>query len=279
VDPKVNLSYNVNSDVMTYATVAEGFRPGGGNAQYPVTGAYWSSVFAPYNFPGGKWPSSYKSDSVWNYEIGTKAEFLKHRLEVDASVYYEDWQNIQLLAEPGDWALNINGRKAEIAGGDIDTRALLGAGFTASLSVGYTHVWVDPGAHWEIVPGNVLPDVPQWNGNASISYSRPLSKHYTFTARAENSYVGSHRSLDFLYGFSTNGEYALLPSYDLTNFRVGIESMREGSDWSFSLFVNNAFNKQAKLDYLFQETLPAASFDRVLSNQPLTAGADVSYRF
>jgi hypothetical protein len=46
-----------------------------------------------------------------------------------------------------------------------------------------------------------------------------------------------------------------------------------------ALFVNNAFNGQAQLENLFQETLPSAAFNRVISNQPLTAGADLTYRF
>ncbi len=130
IDPKFNLSYSFDQDLTTYATVAKGFRPGGGNAQYPVTGPYWSAVFAPYNFTGNKWPSSYKSDSVWSYEIGAKSRWLGRRLMVNASLYFEDWNHIQLLALPGDWALNINGNHAKIYGGDIEARAILGRGRT-----------------------------------------------------------------------------------------------------------------------------------------------------
>jgi iron complex outermembrane receptor protein len=101
LNPKFNLSYEFDNDLMVYANVAKGYRPGGGNAIYPTTGPYWSAVFAPYNFPGGKWPTSYKSDSVWSYEVGEKARFFDRRLTVNSSVYYEDWSNIQLEALPG----------------------------------------------------------------------------------------------------------------------------------------------------------------------------------
>ncbi len=114
VNPKFNLSYDFDTDLMGYVTAARGARPGGGNALYPTTGPYWSAVFAPYNFPGGKWPTSYKPDSVWSYELGEKARFFDRRLTIDSSVYYEDWQNIQLEATPGDWPENINGNHAAI---------------------------------------------------------------------------------------------------------------------------------------------------------------------
>ncbi len=275
-NPKFNLSYEFDKDLMVYATAAKGFRPGGGNAVYPVTGPYWSAVFAPYNFTGGKWPASYKSDSVWSYEVGEKARLLDRRLIVNASLYYEDWSNIQLEALPGDWALNINGNKATIYGGEIETRAMLGAGFQLDASAGYTHAWVDPGPHWQITPTHKLSDVAPLNANLGFSYSKELSDKYTVTARVESAYVGQRFSLAFPFGFSLNGKYIPLPEYSLTNIRAGVQS---GDGWGASLFVNNLFNKHAQLESLFQETLPSASFNRIVTNQPLTAGVDLTYRF
>jgi outer membrane receptor protein involved in Fe transport len=277
-DPKFNLSYAYSSDLMTYASVAEGFRPGGGNAAYPTTGI-WAAPFAGMNYTSGKWPSTYNSDSVWSYEVGTKSRWFGRRLMVDASLYYEDWNHIQLLAYPDDWALNVNGNKATIYGGDIDVRALLGGGFELSGSIGYLHDNLDGGPHWVIKPTNVLPDVAPVNGNLSLSYSTPILTKYRLKASAETVYVGQRYSLSFLYypGYVESGEYTGLPAYVLTNFRLGIESQQ--NTWSASLFVNNAFNKQASLEYLYSETQPSAAFNRVVSNQPLTAGVDLSYRF
>jgi iron complex outermembrane recepter protein len=276
VNPKFNISYEFDTDLMAYLTVAKGFRPGGGNARYPTTGPYWSAVFAPYNFAGGKWPSSYQPDSVWSYEIGEKARFFERRLTVNASIYYEDWSNIQLEALPGDWALNINGNHATIYGGEIETRVILGGGFEVGVSGGYTHAWVDPGPHWQITPTHKLSDVAPVTANAILSYSRQLTEKYVFTSRVENAYVSQRYSLAFPFGFSLNGEYIPLPAYDLTNIRAGIQS-RDG--WGAALFVNNAFNKHAQLESLFQEDLPSAAFNRIVTNQPLTAGVDLTYRF
>ncbi len=125
----------------------------------------------------------------------------------------------------------------------------------------------------------MLPDVAPLNGNVDLTYSTSLFHKYTFKVQVENAYVDRRYSLDFLYGHSLNGEYSQLPSYDLTNFRVGIESAGTGYGWGATLFVNNVFNKQAQLENLFQETLPSAAFNRVVTNQPLTAGVDLTYHF
>lgn len=275
-NPKFNLSYTFDPDLMAYATISKGFRPGGGNAQYPTTGAYWSAVFTPYNFSGGKWPSSYKSDTVWSYELGEKARLFDRRLTVNASVYYEDWQNVQLMALPGDWPVNINGNHASIYGGEIETRTQLGGGFQFDLGAGYTHARVDAGPHWQIVPADTLPDVAPINLNAAISYLRDLDGVHTFSARVETTYMGERRSLSFPPGYTTNGAYTPLPGYDITNIRAGIQS---SDGWGVSLFVNNLFNTRAQLENLMQETLPSASFNRIVTNQPLTGGVDLSYSF
>jgi outer membrane receptor protein involved in Fe transport len=276
VEPKFNISYDFTHDLMLYGNVAKGFRPGGGNIELPTTGAYWGQVFSAYGFTGTKWPSTYQSDSVWSYEVGEKARLLNDRLIVNSAVYFEDWSNIQLQAEPGDWEFQINGKSAKIYGGEIETRAVLGAGFQATASGGYTHIALDAGPHWQISPSDVLTDVPQVTASFGLSYARALTHTYQFTARVENTYVGSRYSINFPYGYSANGKYSQLPSYDLTNVRAGIESDR---GWSATLFVNNLFNKQVELEYMFAESLPAADFNRIMTNQPLTAGIDFTYRY
>ena len=109
-----------------------------------------------------------------------------------------------------------------------------------------------------------------------LSYSRQLTDKYNLKVQLENGYVDRRYSLAFPYGYSLNGEYISLPSYDLTNLRLGIQS---SAGWDATLFVNNAFNKHAQLESLFQEDLPSAAFNRIVTNQPLTTGVDLTYRF
>jgi iron complex outermembrane recepter protein len=275
-DPKLNLAYTFNPDLMTYATVSTGNRPGGGNAAYPTTGAAWGGAFAGQNYTSGKWPTSYDPDRVISYELGEKSRMLDRRLTINASVYYEDWRNIQLEAFPNDWALNINGNSASIAGVDIDMTADLGAGFQFELAAGYLYEYLDGGPHWVIAPVHVLPDVSPESGTASLNYSRPFGGSYTFTARLENTYTGPRYSIAFPNPDEFVGTYLHLPGYDLVNARVGIKFHDK---WSVSLFVNNLTNEHAKLESLFTENEPQPDFTRYITNQPLTAGIDLTYSF
>jgi outer membrane receptor protein involved in Fe transport len=275
-DPKINLTYTFDPNLMAYATVSTGFRPGGGDAVYPTTGAAWGSAFAQQNYTSGKFPTQYSPDRVISYELGEKSRMLDRRLTVNASIYYEDWRNIQLEAFPNDWALNINGNYAHIYGADIDVLADLGAGLQLEVAAGYLYEYLDGGPHWVIQPIHRLPDVSPESGTVSLNYLKPLNGSYTFTARLENSYTGPRYSIFFSDPYEFTGTYRQLPGYDLVNVRAGLK-FRDA--WSATLFVNNLTNKHAELESMFTENEPQPSFTRIETNQPLTGGVDLSYRF
>jgi hypothetical protein len=71
-----------------------------------------------------------------------------------------------------------------------------------------------------------------------------------------------------------------LPSYVLTNLRLGLKGYRSNGDrWTASLFVDNLTNNGVLLDPQPQESLQTNAFTRFTMTQPLTAGIDVSYAF
>ena len=85
-------------DLMVYARLASGYRPGG-----------------PNNAPGV--PRHYDPDRTKNYEIGLKGDFLNHSLAVEASVYYIDWTDLQLsLTLPTGFGFVGNGGSAKSEG-------------------------------------------------------------------------------------------------------------------------------------------------------------------
>lgn len=76
--PRVVLDYKPVPDAMFYASYAHGYQAGGYNALQP----------------GAK----YNPETVRNYELGVKSEWLEHRLLLDASVYYYLYSNLQQLS-------------------------------------------------------------------------------------------------------------------------------------------------------------------------------------
>ncbi len=275
-NPKVTLSYTFDRNLMAYATVASGFRPGGANALYPTTGLVWGAAFAQMNYTGDRFPQTYKPDTVWSYEVGEKGRFFDRRLTVNVSAYAEHWHDIQLEAYPDDWALNINGRTATIYGAEAEVLATLGWGFDLQLSAGYVNTSLDGGPHWDITPVNVLPEVAPESGTAILNYTRALGPDLTLTAKIENTYTGRRYSLAFPEPNTPYGQYVSMAAYDLTNIRAGVKFR---NDWTATVFVDNLFNTHAQLESLYPENLGSAALNRVITNQPLTAGVDLSVKF
>ena len=275
-NPKFNLTYTFSPDLMTYATLSTGFRPGGGNAVYPTTGPAWGPAFQQQGYTTGKFPTQYAPDRVLSYELGEKSRMFDRRLTVNASIYYEDWRHVQLEAYPNDFALNINGKSVSIYGADIDVIANLGAGFQFEIAAGYLYEYLEGGPHWVIQPIHKLPEVAPISGTVALSYSKALGRDYTVTARLENSYTGSRYSIFFSDPYEFTGTYRQLPGYALVNIRSGIKFHDK---WSATAFINNLTNKHAQLESMFTENLPQPSFTRIETNQPLTGGVDLTYRF
>jgi iron complex outermembrane recepter protein len=282
VDPKFNLSYEFSSDLMVYATAAKGFRPGGGNQPLPN----FPPPNAPANFGYTAWPTTYKSDSLWSYEVGEKARFFERTLTVNASLYYEDWTQIQLEELPFGYPLFDNSGDAKIYGGELELKALLGGGFALSASGAYTHATLTPGVHYTIVlqgqpvagtgtppstPATVVPDVPEYTANIGLDYDHALDDSLALVAHADYTYTGQRYDLVAI----NQGQMWSLPGYGLVNLRLGVKS---GSNWNAALFCTNVANDHAALENMTALNLANPDFNRILTNQPRTIGLEFSFK-
>ncbi len=84
------VDYRITPDQMVYASVAKGFRPGGLVPIVPPgqAGTATDCVAALKQVDPNitiQDTSSYKSDSLWNYELGAKTAWLDHRVTVNAA--------------------------------------------------------------------------------------------------------------------------------------------------------------------------------------------------
>ena len=143
VNPKIEADYHITPDQMVYTLAAKGFRPGGlvpiVPAGTPGTGtdcvAALHQVDPNITLADTR---SYRSDSLWNYEIGTKTAWLDHRLTFDAAVFYIKWSNIQqeILLSCG-FQYNANAGAAVSKGGEMELRARPTEPLELSLGLGY----------------------------------------------------------------------------------------------------------------------------------------------
>jgi iron complex outermembrane receptor protein len=275
LNPKFNLSYELDKDLLLYATAAKGFRPGGAEIPLPVTSGVAvsceGSLQALYNttsfVPS---PTGVAPDSVWSYELGEKATLFDGRLTINGAGYYSRWNGVQqTIALSCGFQFFGNAGDAEIYGGEIELNALLAQGLVLSANAGYTHsAFVSESLGNAFPPGTPVQDIPNWTSSVSLNYRHSLSGQLAFTARLENNYVGTR----------TDATYTVnsLPSYDLTNLRFGVE----GERWKAVLFARNLFDKPAVLSNAPQGlNVAIPTFNRLVVSQPRTIGIDLSYQW
>jgi iron complex outermembrane recepter protein len=268
VNPKFNLSYQLDHDTLFYATIAKGFRPGGGNAPIPTTGpGSCGPDLAALGLSAS--PLQYEPDSLWSYEVGEKAKLFNNRLSVNSALYYEDWSNVQQNVVLGcGYHFYANAGKAAVYGAETEIVVQLLDGLTLTENVAYTHA-----ALTEAVPsigapnGQPLVDVPNWLESTALNYSRPISSNLSFVARFSEDYVGA--SYDDAFAFDR------LPAYDIMRIRAGVA----GGTWVAELFVDNLANERARIADTNSYVINIPDLDRVATNQPRTMGIDLRYRF
>jgi len=146
-------------------------------------------------------------------------------------------------------------------------------GLVLSANAGYNHgsfvssSFGTSNGTLSIPSGDQLQDVPNWTSSESLAYRRAIADQLNFVGRIENNYVGTR--IDVTYGINH------LPSYDLTNLRLGVEE----DHWMAMLYAKNLFNKLAVLNNALQYNFNTPTFNREAVAQPLTFGIDLSYRF
>jgi len=132
---RANVTWHVTPDFLTYFTYSEGFRPGGFNRSVSDVANDAAGV-GQYQKPNG-----YSPDSLTNYEIGLKSEFFDHRLQVNLSAYYMEWDDVQLLffnpTELGNTTFGVNGPDYNIKGAELQVVGKVMDGLTIQGSATY----------------------------------------------------------------------------------------------------------------------------------------------
>jgi iron complex outermembrane receptor protein len=268
ITPKINLSYQLDKDMLLYGTVSQGFRPGGGNQPIPTTGALGTQCLTNLEAIGlTSAPLGFKPDKVWSYELGEKFRGADGRMTINAAGYFENWQHIQQnIPLACGFPFTGNAGDAHIYGAELEINAVLVPGLVASVNGSWLHAEYIANAVPATTIGERVQDVPELTAAASLAYRHGITDKLSLIGRIDNNYVGSR--------IDTTSQANYLPAYDLTNIRAGVE----GSNWTAMLFANNVTNRVALLTNSPAINVNVPTFNRTAMSQPLTFGIDLTYK-
>ena len=181
-------SFKPTRDLTLYARVAKGYRPGGPNVLPPS---------APANF------RQFSSDTTTNYEVGVKSDLLRHKLSLELTGFYIDWNNIQLFTVIENFGLNANGGSARSKGVEFTATVRPFKGLSLSANGAYVHAYLTKDSPPIVggLRGDALPYTARFSSTLSADYERPLNNRFNGLAGVSWRYTGTRQSaFDTTYG-------------------------------------------------------------------------------
>ena len=282
--PKFGLTYQINNDNMVYATAAKGFRPAGASLRVPsiCDGDLKDNGYVDANGNPIQ-PTTYDSDSVWSYELGSKNRLLGGRLVLDGSAYLIKWKNIQANVALPNCAYNFVDNLANATSKGFDMAFQLKAterlGFEGA--VGYNDATFDQdatspsGSKVIYYGGSSIPNAgAPWTVSLSGEYTIPLAAGYQGYARADFTHTTEWRRYGGTDPGTTSYDPLLkpIPAYSVLNVRFGTQFDR----FDVSLFVENLTNSTPDLELTHSDLYDPQDWQNV-TLRPRTYGLTMAW--
>jgi len=268
LSPKIELTIKPTTHNLIYALADKGFRPGGGNTPIPDTCAQDLAALGLTALP-----TQFRSDSLWNYEVGSKNTLLDGRLTLNANLFYMDWSKIQQSVALPHCGFGFTGNlgAAVSKGGEFDLDARLGR-LTVHGGLVYDATRVTetaPGIPASV--GDPVEQAPKVTAIGALDYSLPVMATVTANFHFDYQYHGSQAqsfnrtyqsNIDPLTGAPLGGVTTVAdPSYLQPRYEVGSASVGLlMSHWSVRFIVQNLFDARPLLGMMSTGSLANSAF-------------------
>lgn len=215
-------------DVLLYANLTTGYRGGG------------------YSLPFAGAATTFEPEELFAQEIGLKSQFLVRTLQVNASVFRYDYDDVQVnVDDPVSPLVPItrNIGKQETIGAELEVtwepsdRWLVRQGI-GYLDAEYKDTTRAISTYAGIVPleGKRPVNTPEWTWNGVIRYGFPLVDDWSGTLMAD------YRWVDDRFLEATNQIFDRADAFWVVNLRATAKSADDR--WEFSVFAKNLFDEE-----------------------------------
>jgi iron complex outermembrane receptor protein len=217
LSPKLGLIYHLSDHMMTYVTVAKGYRSGGFN------------VYAPDGYS-----KTFDQESLYSYELGIKGLSFNSKLSWDVALYYMDIKDMQVdvYIDPAN-VIKTNAAEATSMGAELSLKYQATKNLKMFFGFSYNNTEFDKYDDGQkSYSGKKTTFSPEYNYNLGFLY-RSKSGHY---ASADISGYGD------MYLDTSNNQKR--PAYELVNAKIGYES----EHFDIYLYAKNLFDRNYDID-------------------------------
>lgn len=291
VSGRVVVDWKLSDDLMTYASISNGFKSGGfiGSPSTPTRAM-----------------TSFDEETATNYEAGFKSTMLDNTLRVNGSLFYTDYQDLQvtrfsILADNptvsfGEF-ITENAASAEISGFEVEFTWLV----TDSLELGGSYAYLDatyndfrpktanvaPGGGTEPCgPGTTAVSndpadgcLPNYSGNTlrqAPENMLHLYARHVFEMDNGSNIISklSLRYQDDSFYDPDNNDIAVIPEYTILDGLLSWQSASE--DWTVTGWVKNITDEYYRV-HVYTQRSSSIAFANF--GTPRTVGLTVEYNY
>ncbi len=269
--PKATLDFNLNEDILVYATWSKGFRSGGFNG---------NTVTSDPDL------NRYDPEFVTNYEIGLKSTLWGNRVIFNAAVYFMEYKDKQFsfqLAQANDVPIAVrdNAARAELLGTEMDLKVALTEKLKLEAGFAYNdaeYTKLREGAlGLRISLDSPFQYAPETTANFGLQYTEP---NFAGIGEASFRVDAAYKSRIFFNTVPAEINDPLLGSsnsqdgYAKVNARITLAP--DETNWTLTLYAHNLTDK---IITEFNLGIPGSGFDRASYGQPREIGVEVRYDF
>ena len=276
--PKFSIEYTPNEDMLFFAGVSTGIR--NGNTNFTSTLGF-AELFG-IDVTGKE---TYGDDAVTAYEVGAKFNLLDNALTLNGSVYYNDWEDLQVAVAQATLGLIENVGDAYTMGFELEARwsvsdqvSLFALGNWTEAETDEDFVTNLDSAPPGITPeGTDIPYTPEYTLATGAEYSLNFGSDSQLVLRGTYRYTG-----DYATAFEDNapvlggfGVLDLAAAYSTNNWRATLRlsnATDENEIVSLGEFDSAALSSGGILP-------PGLSYNQTYTNRPRTLSLNVSYTF
>lgn len=254
--PMINVSYDIDDNVMVYANYSEGFKSGGFTQRVfpPVVAGFT----APPGTPDLDLIPTYDPEFVDVYELGFKSTLLDGKVRINGAVFHTDYEDLQVQVFNSVAPVTQNIGAASISGLELEVQAAPGDGWLFEGSLSFLDAQYD-----DIDTGLTLIEedfdferVPEASGSIGVSKELSLDTAGDLVIRADWSFR------DDTYNDAYNTQLLQTDAYHLWNASVRWTNV--GGDWTVLLSGRNLGDEEYLVTGVYGTAFQAfeGSFDR-----------------
>tara|TARA_R110002110_G_scaffold61225_5_gene172081 strand:+ start:18790 stop:20958 length:2169 start_codon:yes stop_codon:yes gene_type:complete len=234
VSGKFGIDYTGFEDALLYASVSRGFKSGGFQGQL---------TFDPSDL------QPFEEENLLAYEAGAKLTLLDGSMQLNASIFFYDYEDMQfyggIFDSPVGTLFGIaNVGDSEVTGGEIELAWRPAEGLDVRLGMGLLDTEITRSIVGGVAEGSELPNSPELNVNGVVRYQWPLSAGLYADVMVDFNYQD-----EMTFDIVRQPQEAREDSYWLWNARAGVGAA--SGAWTLSLWGKNLSDERYRTQVLF----------------------------